>query len=234
QSYSYFTWRNSKAEIVEYFTELTTPPVSEFMRANLFVNTPDILHEYLQVGGRPAFLVRATLAATLGPTYGIYSGFELCEGDPVPGTEEYADSEKYQVKVRDWDAPGNIKAEISRLNEIRREHRAMQFNHDVWFLPIDNDQIVAFVKSDPEGGGHVLTIVNVDVHGTQEGHVGLPLEALGLSPSEPFVVHDLLEGRRYLWQGEWNFVRLDPRVAVAHVFTFEGRVGNEAGVEAYA
>ncbi|MEZ4503999.1 MAG: alpha-1,4-glucan--maltose-1-phosphate maltosyltransferase, partial [Dehalococcoidia bacterium] len=113
QSYSYFTWRNSKAEIVEYFTELTTPPVSEFMRANLFVNTPDILHEYLQVGGRPAFLVRATLAATLGPTYGIYSGFELCEGDPVPGTEEYADSEKYQVKVRDWDAPGNIKAEIS-------------------------------------------------------------------------------------------------------------------------
>ena len=234
QSYSYFTWRNTKREIVEYFTELTTPPISEFMRANLFANTPDILHEYLQVGGRPEFLVRAVLAATLGPTYGIYSGFELCENEAVPGTEEYADSEKYQIKVRDWDALGNIKPEISRLNQARRELPALQYNHDLWFLPIDNDQIVAFVKSDPAGGGRVLVIVNVDGQSAQEGHVGLPLEALGLGADQPFVMRDELSGRRFMWRGEWNFVRLDPRVEVAHILVIEGPTGTEQRVESYA
>ena len=223
QSYTYFTWRNRKEEIVEYFTEITTPPLSRIMRPNLFANTPDILHEYLQTGGRPAFLVRAVLAATLGPTYGIYSGFELCENEAVPGTEEYADSEKYEIKIRDWDAPGNIKPEITRLNTLRQRLPALQYNHDLWFLPIANDQIVAYMKHDPRGGGHVLVVVNLDAARTQEGYVGLPLEALGLTENERFTVHDVLNDRRYEWSGEWNRVRLDPRVEVANVFVFEKR-----------
>jgi starch synthase (maltosyl-transferring) len=221
QSYSYFTWRNTKQEIVEYFTELSTPPVSEFMRANLFTNTPDILHEYLQTGGRPAFLVRAVLAATLGTTYGIYSGFELCESAAVPGTEEYADSEKYQIKIRDWDAPGNINADIARLNMLRRDLPALQFNHDLWFLPIDNDQIVAFMKRDPRGGGHVLVVVNTDVRGAQRGYVGLPLDALGIAADQTFAVRDLLHDRVHQWRGEWNPIHLDPRAEVANIFVFE-------------
>src|SRR5690606_2983334 len=148
QSYSYFTWRNTKQELTEYFTELSQPPVSDYMRANLFANTPDILHEYLQVGGRPAFLVRLVLAATLGPAYGIYSGFELIEHDAHPGTEEYVDSDKYQVKVRDWDAPGNIKSPITTLNRLRRELPALQHTHGLWFLPIENEQVIAYMKSD--------------------------------------------------------------------------------------
>ncbi|MGE3856603.1 MAG: alpha-1,4-glucan--maltose-1-phosphate maltosyltransferase [Dehalococcoidia bacterium] len=233
QSYTYFTWRNTKQELTEYFTELSTPPVADFLRPNLFANTPDILHEYLQVGGRPAFLVRAVLAATLGPTWGIYSGYELCEGDAVPGTEEYADSEKYEIRVRDWDAPANIKAEITRLNEVRRTQRALQFTRDLWFLPVENDQLIAYMKQDPHGGGHVLVVVNLDVTGTQSGYVGLPMEALGLRADEQFVVHDTLNDRRHLWHGEWNFVRLDPRVEVAHVFVFEGPTQTEREVEAY-
>jgi starch synthase (maltosyl-transferring) len=233
QSYTYFTWRNTKAELTEYFTDLTSPPVSDFLRPNLFANTPDILHEYLQVGGRPAFLVRAVLAATLGPAWGIYSGFELCEADAVPGTEEYADSEKYQVKVRDWDAPANIKPEIARLNMLRRTHPALQFNHELWFLPLDNDQLIAFMKQDPRGGGHVLVIVNLDVRNTQTGYVGIPLETLGIGADEQFMVSDTLNDRRYLWRGEWNFVRLDPRVEAAHVLVFEGRTGTEEQAEAY-
>ncbi len=258
QSYGYFTWRNTKQELTEFFTELGTPPLSDFLRSNLFANTPDILHEYLQLGGRPAFLVRLVLAATLGPTYGIYSGFELVEHDAVPGTEEYRDSDKYQVKPRDWDAPGNIKAEVARLNALRRELAALQDGERPWFLPIDNAQILAFIKpparrdapgdtdrpdagdaearepgADAAGHRHVLVVVNLDPRSPQEGWVGLPLGELGLGADEPFVVHDLLGGERFMWRGEWNFVRLDPAVQPAHVMVFEGRVGTERRSEAY-
>ncbi|MEX2229452.1 MAG: alpha-1,4-glucan--maltose-1-phosphate maltosyltransferase [Dehalococcoidia bacterium] len=236
QSYGYFTWRNTKAELTEFFTELTTPPVSDFLRSNLFANTPDILHEYLQVGGRPAFLVRLALAATLGPTYGIYSGFELCERDAIPGTEEYLDSDKYQVKPRDWHAPGNIKETVSRINRLRRELPALRYNHELWFLPLDNPQLLAYCKGVPGGGAgdRVVVIVNLDVHTPQEGWVGLPLEALGLAADEPFVVHDLLGGERFMWRGEWNFVRIDPAREPAQIMVVEGRVGTEQRVQAYA
>ena len=229
QSYSYFTWRNTKAEIREYFTELTTPPKSDYLRANLFANTPDILHEYLQVGGRPAFLVRLILAATLGPSYGIYSGFELCEGEAVAeGSEEYMDSDKYQVKPRDWDAPGNIKPAVTRVNQLRREYEALQHNHHLWFLPIENDQIVAYIKADLNGQHHVLTLVNVDVNNAQSGWVGLPLGALGLRPDEQYEVHDVLNDARYSWRGEWNYVRLDPNTMPAMIAVFPKRTPEAA------
>ncbi len=237
QSYSYFTWRNTKQELTEYFTELSQPPVSDYMRANLFANTPDILHEYLQVGGRPAFLVRLVLAATLGPAYGIYSGYELIEHEAHPGTEEYVDSDKYQVKVRNWEAPGNIKPAISTLNRLRRELPALQYNHDLWFLPLENEELFAYMKSDPAGGGHVLVVVNLDVRYPQSGWVGLPMGELGLNEQEPYVVHDVLNGQRHLWRGSWNFVRIDPADAStvpAHVIVIEGHSADERRVEGYA
>jgi starch synthase (maltosyl-transferring) len=223
QSYSYFTWRNTKEELTSYFRELSTPPVSEFFRPNLFANTPDILHEFLQTGGRPAFAIRAVLAATLGPSYGIYSGFELAECEAVPGTEEYRHSEKYERRVRDWDAPGNLKPLITRLNSLRREHRALQFTRDLWFLPVENDGIIAYMKAAPEGGEHVLTVVNLDPQHSQEGWVGLPLPALGLTAGEPFEVNDVLNGVRYEWDGEWNRVRLDPATEPARIFVLQRR-----------
>ncbi len=228
QSYSYFTWRNTKQELTDYLTELTSPPLADFMRPNFFANTPDILHEYLQQGGRPAFLARLTLAATLGPSYGIYSGFELIEHTALePGSEEYLDSEKYQLKPRDWDAPGNIKWEIRRLNELRRAYPALQHNHELWFLPIQNDQLIAYIKSDPAGGpsgdagGHVLTVVNLDPHAAQQGWVGLPLDALGLRGVPAFAVRELIDGERFTWTGEWNSVRLTPERPM-QLFVFEG------------
>ncbi|MPZ97809.1 MAG: DUF3416 domain-containing protein [Dehalococcoidia bacterium] len=230
QSYGYFTWRNTKYELTEYLTQLTTQPVSDYLRSNLFANTPDILHEYLQQGGRPAFLVRVALAATLGPSYGIYSGFELAEHVPAhEGSEEYLDSEKYQLRPRDWEAPGHITNAITRLNEARRAYPALQHNHRLWFLPIENDQVLAFVKADPAGGAHVLVVVNLDVRAPQGGWVGLPLAELGFAHDEPFTAHELLSGQRFAWQGEWAFVHLDPREQPAQVFAFERGVPEQAG-----
>lgn len=232
QSYSYFTWRNTKSEIVEYFTELSQPPVSDFYRPNLFVNTPDILHETLQHGGRAAFMVRAILAATLGPSWGIYSGFELLDGEGIEGTEEYRDSEKYQVRRRDWDAPGNIKPLIRTLNRLRREHTSLQFMHDLWFLPVENEAILAFTKAAPGGRERMLVVVNLDLHEAQDGWVGLPLEQFGLASAEPFRVRDLLSGDEFEWEGEWNRVRLEPEVTPARMFvlrTPEQTAGQASG-----
>jgi len=241
QSYSYFTWRNTKQELTEYLGELTRPPLSDVMRANFFANTPDILHEYLQQGGRAAFLTRLALAATLGPSYGIYSGYELIERTPVAeGSEEYLDSEKFQLRPRDWDAPGNIKAEITRLNELRRQYPALQHNHELWFLPIQNDQVIAYIKSDPtsvdsDGGGgaagqrpsgHILTVVSLDPSGPQSGWVGVPLDALGLRDASAYAVRELLTDQRYTWTGEWNSISLTPEQP-AQVFAFEGPLSDE-------
>ncbi len=216
QSYTYFTWKNTAWELREYLTELTRTDMTEYFRPNFFANTPDILHEYLQTGGRAAFRVRLVLAATLSPLYGIYSGFELCENVPVrPGSEEYLDSEKYQIRQRDWDAPGNLKAEIRRLNQIRRENPAFRQLANLEFLASENEHILCYRKSAP--GNELLVTVNLDPQRPQETLVHLPLPDLGLTPEDPFPVEDLITGERYTWRGVRNYVRLDPGDKVAHV-----------------
>jgi len=221
QSYTYFTWRNSPAEIREYFTELSHTEMVEYFRGNLFVNTPDILHEYLQKGGRPAFLVRLLLAGTLSPLYGMYSGFELCENTPLrPGSEEYLNTEKFEIRVRDWRAPGNIREEIATLNRVRRENRALQLYGNLTFLPSENDPIVFYWRSAPQN--ELLIAVNLDPARLQETMVHVPIDALGIAASEPYVVEDLLTGARYSWTGARNYVRLDPTAGQAgHVLRVE-------------
>jgi starch synthase (maltosyl-transferring) len=216
QSYTYFTWRTTAAELRSYLTELTTTVLREVMRPNFFANTPDILHEYLQHGGRAAFQVRLLLAATLSASYGIYSGFELCEYLAVrPGSEEYLDSEKYQIRVRDWNAPGHIKELIARTNAIRRAHPALQRNDTLQFHDTDNPDLLAYSKMD-ERGDEVFVVVNTDPHRMQHGWVRMRGDAA--SSGRPYVVVDLLDEARYTWRGEWNYVRLDPTERVGHLF----------------
>jgi starch synthase (maltosyl-transferring) len=212
QSYTYFTWRNTKAEITDYFNELTATDTLDYLRPNLFTNTPDILHEYLQRGGRPAFEARLILAGTLGASYGIYSGFELCEARALrPGSEEYADSEKYQYRPRDWGAGSGISELVCRINEIRRAHPALQHDRTLRFHPTDNDQIIAYSKTSPDGSDRILTVVNLDPHHTQHGFVDVPVD----EPAYP--VTDLLDDIQYTWHRGWNYVRFDPDVRQGHV-----------------
>ena len=218
QSYTYFTWRNSSHELREYFTELTQSEMKEYFRANLFPNTPDILPVYLQHGGRPAFQVRAALAATLSPVYGIYSGFELCENAALPGKEEYLDSEKYQFKGRDWNAPGNIKTFLKALNTARRENRALHGYRNLRFHDSDNAHFLCYSKSTAARDNLMFMIVNIDPFHKQSGWVDVPLEEFGLQDSDTYQMHDLITGERYLWQGRRNFVELDPRQQPVHVF----------------
>ena len=219
QSYTYFTWRNTAHDLREYMMELTRTELQEYMRPNFFANTPDILHEYLQTGGRAAFEVRLILAATLAANYGIYSGFELCEHVPVrKGSEEYLDSEKYQIKPRDWNQADNLRELIARVNEIRHTHRALQQNATLAFHNSDNPQFLWFSKSVPERPERVFVAVNTDPHWTQHGWVQMPIWEMGISPGTPYSVEDLLDGGRYTWRGEWNYVRLDPAERVAHIF----------------
>ena len=220
QSYTYFTWRNTSAELRDYLTELTQGPAREYLRGNLFANTPDILHEYLQAGGRPAFRVRLLLAATLSPLYGIYSGFELGENEPLhAGSEEYLHSEKYEIRVRDWNAPGNINADIALVNRIRREHRALQLATNLSFHRSENDRMLFYLRSAVTDAGRddLLVVVNLDPLHTQESMVHVPLDQLGLTPDAPYAVEDLLTGARYVWRGSRNYVRLDPRQQAGHV-----------------
>jgi starch synthase (maltosyl-transferring) len=218
QSYTYFTWRNSAEELTEYFTELTQTSVREYMRPNLFANTPDILHAYLQRGGRPAFQVRLILAATLGASYGIYSGFELSENIPVKdGSEEYLHSEKYQVRVRNFDSPGSLAELIGRINTIRRGHAALQHDRGLAFHRTDNPQLLCYSKSSGDGGDVILVVVNLDPFNMQHGFIQLPLAEWNLGPHQTVEVLDLLSNERYFWRGEWNYVRLDPQLRVAHV-----------------
>lgn len=216
QSYSYFTWRNTKEEITEYFQELTTKPESDYYRANLFTNTPDIFPTFLQKGGRPAYKIRAVLAATLSSVYGIFQGFELCEGEPVEGKEEYLNSDKYEIRTRDWNAPGNIRNTITKLNQIRNQYSALQEYDNLEFYEADNDSILFYGKS--MGDEHILVVVNLDPFVRNSAFVTLPLEKFGLEPGQGYQVHDLLTGQRYLWQGARNYVELDPNIEPAHVF----------------
>jgi starch synthase (maltosyl-transferring) len=218
QSYTYFTWRNTKAELTEYFTELTQTDVREYLRPNLFTNTPDILHAYLQRGGRPAFDVRLILAATLGANYGIYSGFELAEHVPLrDGSEEYFDSEKYQIRVRHFDQAGALAALIARVNEIRREHPALQRDWGLRFHDTDNPNLICYSKRSEDGADLVVVVVNLDPGSMEHGFVRLPLPAWGMASSASFEVVDLLSSERYLWRGESNYVRLDPPGRMGHI-----------------
>ena len=218
QSYTYFTWRNSKQELIEYFTELTQTEMSEYFRPNLWPNTPDILPFVLQDGGRTAFMIRVLLAATLSPLYGIYSGYELCENEALPGREEYLDSEKYQFKERDWDAPGNIKDWIARLNKIRKQNRALQLHTNLRFYHAENDAILFYGKMTTARDNIILVVVNLDPHRKQNSFVDVPIDQFGQMESDEYRVRDLLSGATYTWRGQRNYVELDPKVQPAHIF----------------
>ncbi len=217
-SYTYFTWRNSKRELIEYFMELTQTEMSEYFRPNLWSNTPDILPFVLQEGGRPAFMIRVALAATLSPLYGIYSGYELCENEALPGREEYLDSEKYQYKERDWNAPGNIKDWIARLNKIRKENRALQLYTNLRFHDAENDAILFYSKMTPARDNIILVVVNLDPQRKQNSFVYVPIENFGQMESDVYQVQDLLSGATYTWRGRRNYVELDPDIQPAHIF----------------
>ncbi|MFE3036931.1 alpha-1,4-glucan--maltose-1-phosphate maltosyltransferase [Streptomyces canus] len=216
QSYTYFTWRNTKDELTEYLTELSGEAAS-YMRPNFFVNTPDILHAFLQHGGRPAFALRAVLAATLSPTWGIYSGYELAENTPLrEGSEEYLNSEKYQLKTRDWDTPDSLAPLITQLNTVRRENPALRQLRDLHFHHADKDEVIAYSKR--SGSNTVLVVVNLDPHHTQEATVSLDMPQLGLDWHESVPVRDELTGETYHW-GRTNYVRLEPGTRPAHILT---------------
>ncbi len=221
QSYTYFTWRNTKPEITEYLTELTQTEMREYYRPNFFTNTPDILPFFLQTGGRPAFRIRAVLAATLSPSYGIYNGFELCENRALPGREEYADSEKYEYKVWDWDRPGHIKDLLRTLNRTRNAHPALQRLDNLVFHRADHDDILVYSKATPDRRDAVVVVVNLNPHDTRESLVHVNPWHLGLGDDEPFVVYDVISGNRWTWRGWTNYVRLDPLVEPAHLLVVE-------------
>ncbi|WPB59395.1 alpha-1,4-glucan--maltose-1-phosphate maltosyltransferase [Xylophilus sp. GOD-11R] len=220
QSYTYFTWRNSRAELEEYFTELSQGPGYDYFRPNVWPNTPDILHAQLQSGLPGMFRLRLVLAATLAASYGIYGpAYELMEYLPRgPGSEEYLDSEKYQLRSWDHSRPDSLAPFIALLNRIRKENPALQDNRSLRFLSCENDQIIAYTKRSADGANRLLTVVNLDPEHAQYGWIGLKPEALGLDPSRPYTVHDLLSDQRFSWQGEFNYVLLDPNRAPAHVF----------------
>jgi len=225
QSYTYFTWRISKWELTEYLTELTQTDMKYYFRANAFPNTPDILPYHLQTGGRPAFLIRAVLATTLTTVYGIYSGFELCENVAVPGKEEYLNSEKYQFKERDWNAPGNIKDYITTLNRIRQNNRALREYDNLRFHTIENEQILFYSKATEALDNIILVMVNLDPHNTQSGFAYVPIESFQIEAADPYQVEDLITGEKFTWRGGRNFVMLDPQSRPAHIFRVRRLIG---------
>lgn len=234
QSYTYFTWRNNKEELTEYFTELTATEMKDYYRANLWPNTPDILPFFLQDGGRPAFMIRAVLAATLSPLYGIYSGFELCENEALPGREEYADSEKYQFKGRDWNAPGHIKDLLRRLNEIRRANRALHEYANLRFHEAESGQILFYGKMTEGRDNMILVVVNLDPFQTRDSFITVPLEEMGLGESDLYQMEDLLNGTKYLWRGAKQYVELNPFDSPAHVFRVRRHLGRENSFDYFA
>ncbi len=235
QSYTYFTWRNTKWELTDYFTELTQTEVCEYFRPNLWPNTPDILNAYLQFGGRPAFAARLVLAATLGANYGIYGpAFELCENKPRgPGSEEYLDSEKYQIRLWDLDRPDSLKDLIACVNRIRLENPALQRNHNLRFHAVDNEHVICYSKVTDDLSNMILVLVNLDPHHTQSGWIELPLDGFGLDPQQPYQVHDLISGARYLWYGDRNYIELNPQSMPAHIFRLRRRVRSERDFDYY-
>ncbi|WP_053154453.1 alpha-1,4-glucan--maltose-1-phosphate maltosyltransferase [Pseudomonas sp. Pf153] len=210
QSYTYFTWRNTKAELATYFTELNQSPLRECYRPNFFVNTPDINPAFLHESGRPGFLIRAALATMGSGLWGMYSGFELCESASVPGKEEYLDSEKYEIRPRDFTAPGNIIAEIAQLNRIRRQNPALHTHLGLKIYNAWNDNILFFGKRTPDGSNFVLVAVSLDPHNPQEANFELPLWEMGLPDDAQTQGEDLMNGHRWTWYGKYQFMRIDP------------------------
>jgi starch synthase (maltosyl-transferring) len=229
QSYNYFPWRTSKHDLTTYFTELSHPPLADYFRPNLWPNTPDILPEHLQTGGRPMFEMRLILAATLGASYGIYGpAFELCEDRPLkPGSEEYLDSEKYEIRHWNLDAPGNLADLIARVNRIRHENEALHFNHTLKFHPVDNENILAYTKSTGDGTNIILVIVNLDPYHSQSGWVELPGKDLLDDLVKSYQMHDLLTGARFIWHGLRNYIELDPNYSPAHIFRLRRYIRTE-------
>jgi starch synthase (maltosyl-transferring) len=219
QSYTYFTWRNNKWDITQFMQDLLRPPVRDYLRPNLWPNTPDILNEYLQTGGRPAFVGRLILAATLSASYGIYGpSFELGVAEPrEPGSEEYLNSEKYEVRHWDVSSPYSLRDLIGRVNRIRRENRALHNNESLRFLRVDNDNMVAYMKRSPDDENMIFVVVNLDPHNTQSGILQVPFWEIGLGQYETYEMHDLLDDAHYTWTGEWNYVELNPYVVPAHI-----------------
>ncbi len=236
QSYTYFTWRNAKWELTEYLTELTRSPVRDFFRPNFFTNTPDILHEYLQTGGRPAFVIRLVLAATLSASYGVYGPpFELMErASREPGSEEYLDSEKYEARHWDLEREDSLRYLVARVNDIRRANPALYSNNRLRFHDVDNGEIIAYSKSTADGEDVILVVVNLDAHHRQSGWVDVPAADFGFEPGEQFQVHDLLDGSRYIWHGGRNYVELDPNVLPAHVLRLRRRIRSEQDFEYFS
>jgi len=228
QSYTYFTWRNTKKEFTDYLTELTKLEVREYFRPNFWPNTPDILPQHLQFNGRQEFMKRLVLAATLSSNYGIYGpSFELCVQEAVPGKEEYYNSEKYEIKQWNWSTPGNLKDFITRINKIRNENPALQFTNNLDFCHIENDLILSFVKTTNDISNIIFVIVNMDPHHTQSGWVHIPLEKLKIDADQPYMVHDLIGDAKYIWKGAANYVELNPHVLPVHIFRVHGRLKKE-------
>jgi starch synthase (maltosyl-transferring) len=220
QSYTYFTWRNSKWELEEYVSTLNETELTEYFRPNFWPNTPDILNDYLQVGGIPAFKARLVLAATLSSNYGIYgAAFELCESEPVHiGSEEYLNSEKYEIRQRDLNSPHSLKHYIALVNKIRRENIVLQSNENLRFFPVDNESIICYGKHSDDFSEVVIVAVNLDPNWMQSGWLELPVDELDLPQGKPYQVHDLMDNKRYLWNGSHNFVQLEPNTSPAHIF----------------
>jgi starch synthase (maltosyl-transferring) len=208
QSYTYFTWRETKRDMEQYLTELAEPGPREFFRPHFFVNTPDINPVYLQGAPRSAYVIRAALAATLSGLWGVYNGFELCEGTPIPGREEYLDSEKYQIRAWDWDRPGNIVPEITALNRLRRLNPALRTHLNTVFLPAANDRVTVFEKATADRGNVVLVAISFDPHGPQESGFEFPFWHWNLTETAAFDVENLVTGERTIWRGKYQSVRL--------------------------
>jgi starch synthase (maltosyl-transferring) len=233
QSYTYFTWRNTKVELTDYFTQLTRTEMREFFRPNAWPNTPDILPESLQIGGRAAFVSRLVLAATLSSNYGIYGpAYELMEHEPrVPGAEEYLNSEKYEIKQWNIEDERSLRHVIARVNRIRHENEALHSNDTLYFHPTDNDQIICYSKSDPKRENLIVTVVSLDPYSEQSGWIDLHLDELELDGTRPYQAHDLLGGGRFLWHGGRNLVHFEPGITPAHVFRIRRRLRTEHDFE---
>ena len=219
QSYTYFTWRNTKSELIDYLTEITRPPVSEYFRGHLWPNTPDILHATLQTGGRATFKLRLVLAATLSSLYGIYAGYELCENVPrEAGSEEYVNSEKYELRPRDWRAPGNLVDVITRVNRARRQNRALQLSTNLTFYGSDDPQVLFYGKMTPERDNAVFVAASLDFFIPRSSLVEVPIAELGIDEDEPYRMHEVLSDRWFEWRGPRGYVELRPEVDPAQIF----------------
>ncbi len=229
QSYTYFTWRNTKWELEQYIRELTQTEVSEYMRPNFWPNTPDILPQYLQYGGRAAFIIRLVLAATLSSTYGIYGpAFELCVSEAIEGKEEYLDSEKYEIKQWDRKRKGNIRPVIERINRIRRERPSLQRLRNIRLYEVNNENLICYGKISDDGSDVTVIVVNIDPHHRQSGWVQLPMDELGIDPHQPYLMEEALTGDKYVWQGQSNYIELDPHVMPAHILQLRRRLRRES------